>query len=466
MKFNKIKSTFISRNVRFTAGYYLNDDALNSYKIESLKSKCVPLFEKAMVFNPPIFKRQFCQKSERAVQYCQSSDVTNLVEGSEIFINKIQAEKVNSLVKKNQILITGFGTIGNTKLVNELSNGVSYANNVCRIEVTSDMPYGYLYAFISSKYGKSQINKNASGSVVRFIEAPGIKQMLIPIFSLSKQNEIHDIILEVSELRVEANMILIEVNKKIKKILKLKDLIFSDYESFGNSNYNRKSSTFSRSIKELNLNSINAFNYSKKIEILKKEFSNSNSKYLLDCLNEKGLFSTGAFKRLEIDSNKGIKLINQSDIFNSKIIGKNISKKFIGNAKLVDYGEVLIAGVGTLGEGETFCRVIFANESIENQLVSGEFIRMKTNENIPSGYLFALLSTDYGFRIIRSTQSGTKLCRPINRLLEKIQIPILSKAEMDDIDIMVKKAHTKYYLATIKENQAIDLIEKEIDAWQ
>ena len=159
-------------------------------------------------------------------------------------------------------------------------------------------------------------------------------------------------------------------------------------------------------------------------------------------------------------------LINQSDIFNSKIIGKNISRKFIGNSKLVDYGEVIIAGVGTLGEGETFCRVIFANELIENQLVSGEFIRMKTNVDIPSGYLFALLSSDYGFRIIRSTQSGTKLCRPISRLLEQVPIPILSKEEMDNIDFTVKKAHTNYYLAAIKENQAIDLIEKEIDAWQ
>jgi type I restriction enzyme S subunit len=392
--------------------------------------------------------------------------VTNLLEGSVVFINKKQAEKVGSIVRINQILVTGFGTIGNTKLVNELSEGISYANNVCRIEASSNIPYGYIYAFMSSKYGKSQLNKNSSGSVVRYIEAPGIKKTFIPIVSDIKLFESHNLILESSKLRVEANKMLNEVSKKIKNLLSLNDLNNSEYESFGNSNCNRKVSTFSRNINEFNLETINAFNYSKKIELLRKKFSSSNSRSLLSCLDEKGLFSTGSFKRLETVSNKGIMLINQSDIFNSKIIGKNISRKFIGNSKLVDYGEVLIAGVGTLGEGETFCRVIFANELIENQLVSGEFIRMKTNVDIPSGYLFALLSSDYGFRIIRSTQSGTKLCRPISRLLEQIPIPILSKEEMDNIDFTVKKAHTNYYLAAIKENQAIDLIEKEIDAWQ
>jgi len=466
MKHNKIKSAFISQNIRFNASYFLNNDALNSYKIENFKNNCVQLTEIAEVYNPPIFKRQFCQNSESAVNYCQSSDVTNLLEGSEVFINQKQAEKVGSIVRVNQILVTGFGTIGNTKLVNELSAGISYANNVCRIESNSNIPFGYIYAFMSSKYGKSQLNKNSSGSVVRYIEAPGIKKTLIPIVSENKQFEIHNLIKESSSLRVEANKILIEANKELKKHLKLNDLKNSEYESFGNSNSNRNVSTFSRNIKEISLESINAFNYSKKIEILKNKISTSKTISLLDCLNEKGLFSTGSFKRLEIESDKGIRLINQSDIFNSKIIGKNISRKLIGNSKLVEYGEVLIAGVGTLGESETFCRVIFASESIENQLVSGEFIRMKTNENIPSGYLFCFLSSDYGFRIIRSTQSGTKLCRPINSLLEKIPIPILNIEEMNNIDFNVKNAHSKYYLAELKENQAIDLIEKEIDSWQ
>ena len=159
-------------------------------------------------------------------------------------------------------------------------------------------------------------------------------------------------------------------------------------------------------------------------------------------------------------------LINQKDIFDTIIKGKRISRRKVKTDSLVEYGEVLIAGVGTLGENETFCRAIFANEDLQDQLVSGEFIRMKTNEKYLSGYLFAWLNSDYGFRLIRNTQTGTKLCRPIPRLFLQIPVPVLKEAQMIEIDQIIKKAHTLYHLANLKENQAISLVEKEIESWQ
>jgi type I restriction enzyme S subunit len=119
-----------------------------------------------------------------------------------------------------------------------------------------------------------------------------------------------------------------------------------------------------------------------------------------------------------------------------------------------------------LGENETFCRCVFANEELEGQLISGEFLRMNTNNKVPSGYLFTYLSSPYGFRLIRSTHSGTKLCRPIKELLKDIPVPILDDKIMSEIDHMVKKSHNMRYRALLKENQAITLIETEIASWQ
>ncbi|MEX0362331.1 MAG: hypothetical protein AB3N10_15240, partial [Allomuricauda sp.] len=203
-----------------------------------------------------------------------------------------------------------------------------------------------------------------------------------------------------------------------------------------------------------------------RLERVKQRIKKVPHKSLGECLNEKGLFSTGSFKRTEIDSANSIKLINQSDIFNFRKKGKMLSKRYINTDKLVEYGEVLIAGVGTLGENEAFCRPVFANEELKGQLVAGEFIRMKTNDEIPSGYLFSWLSSDYGFRMIRSTHTGTKLCRPIPALLKEIPVPILDKAVMDEIDESVRKAHTMLYQALLKEDEAIALVEKEIEKWQ
>lgn len=158
-------------------------------------------------------------------------------------------------------------------------------------------------------------------------------------------------------------------------------------------------------------------------------------------------------------------LINQSDIFDTIIRGKHISKRNVKLSNLVEYGEVLIAGVGTLGENETFCRCIYANEDLVNQLVSGEFIRMKTIEEIPSGYLYTWLSSDYGFRFIRNLQTGTKLCRPIPRLLLEIPVPIIESNKMKEIHDIVTDAHTKRYKANCLVKQAIGMIENEIEHW-
>ena len=158
-------------------------------------------------------------------------------------------------------------------------------------------------------------------------------------------------------------------------------------------------------------------------------------------------------------------LINQKDVFDNIVKGKYISKRGVKTDNLVEYGEVLIAGVGTLGESETFCRAIFANEDLVGQLVSGEFIRMKTNDEIPSGYLYAWLASDYGFRFLRNIQAGTKLCRPIPRLVLELPVPILDVETMIKIDSLVKKAHTKRYEANNCERKAIRMVEQEIEKW-
>lgn len=448
---------------RFEGSHYLNHYAYLSLKIERSKDKCVKLEDVATCFNPPVFKRQFCQDTEHAVQYFQSSDVPSLEEKSKVFIYKGQAESLKLLVHKNDILVTGFGTIGNTRLVSRHQDGVCYANNVCRIQSTG-MSAGFIYAFMSSKYGTAQLNNNASGSVVRYIEAPGIKRTLIPHFPESFQKEVDDLMQEAARLRKEVTDELNEAEKILKEAAKLRDLTPEDYDYYGLNNCGRKVSCFIRKRKDIDTTTINAFNHSERIRNTKASIT-CPTVPLKEVLLGGDTFSTGSFPRIEVKEGCGIMLINQKDIFDTIVKGKYISKRNVKTNNLVEYGEVLIAGVGTLGENETFCRAIYANEDLVGQLVSGEFIRMKTNGKVPSGYLYAWLASDYGFRLLRNLQAGTKLCRPIPRLVLEIPVPIVDKQVMEEIDQMVKEAYTKRYRANCNEHKAISMVEREIESW-
>ncbi|WMC07953.1 methylation-associated defense system restriction endonuclease subunit S MAD5 [Elizabethkingia anophelis] len=463
----KVKKQHIIESLRFDGSYHLSDGTLYLRKLrkmphQELQSLCSDIFTAGRS------KRIYTEK-DKGFPYLSNSDVVkgNPLDGCK-YNSKKYAFDEPSFLKEGMIVTGRVGAIGQTAYItSELEdNQAMGSDNIIRVVCKDKNISGYVYSFLVSKYGNTLLNRLAAGGVQPYISEDMLKDIPIPILSEEKQQKIHQLIVDASELRVEANKLLQETETFLKESLDLPKLEKDDYEYFGNHSVGREVSAFVRKSKEISSISINAFNYSKRIEKIVSTIQNKDYLSLDECLNEKKFFSTGSFRRLEVNSTNGIKLLNQSDIFDIHKKGKILSRHFVGNVKLVEYGEVLIAGVGTLGEGETFCRSIFANEELENQLISGEFIRMKTNEQIPSGYLFAWLNSDYGFRLIRSTQTGTKLCRPIPNLLAKIPVPLMDREQMNYIDKHVREAHTDFYKAIVKENQAIALIEKEIDLWQ
>ena len=456
----------LSHKMRFEGKHYLNDNALSCMSIEKNASKCFCLDDIADVFNPPVFKRQFCKQSGNSVMYFQSSDVSTANETSPVFINKKQVESLNLLVRKNDILITGFGTIGNVRLVSRLQDGVCYANNVCRVRIKDGVYLGYIYAFLSSKYAYAQLNNNASGSVVRYIEAPGVKKTLVPSFPESFQKEVDDLIQESARLREEAADMLSEAERLLKTSANLRDLTPEDYDYFGPRGAGREVSCFVRKRKDITTTTFNAFNLSERIKLcILDSLKQCNTISFYDAIDENKLQSPSGVEVNEVKEGFGIMLINQSDIFNQIIKGKYISKKKKYTKDLLKKGEILIAKIGTLGENETFCKCVYVGEELEGQLVSSAFYRMKPISGIPSGYLYTWLSSDYGFRLLRSSQFGTKQCYPNPAILYKYPIPILSPDIMNEIDQLVKEAHTKRYKANENERKAIRMVEEEIEKW-
>lgn len=323
---------------------------------------------------------------------------------------------------------------------------------------------GLVYAYLASKYGHSLLTQGTFGAVIQHIEPAFVGSILIPSFPESFQKEVDDLIQESARLREEAADMLTEAERLLKTSANLRDLTPEDYDYFGPRGAGREVSCFVRKRKDITTTTFNAFNLSERIRKTRAAMT-CTTKPLREVLLGGDTFSTGSFPRVEVKEGYGVMLINQKDIFDTIIKGKYISKRGVKTDNMVEYGEVLIAGVGTLGENETFCRVIFANEDLVGQLVSGEFIRMKVNNEIPSGYLFVWLSSEYGFRFLRSIQAGTKLCRPIPKLVLDIPVPMISPDIMNEIDQLVKNAHTKRYEANENERKAIRMVEEEIEKW-
>lgn len=467
MKSIRLKSVDVVNSMRMDGGFHLSEATLIERAINKMGFK--PLsFYADRIFTAGRNKRVYTTR-DYGYPYLSNSDViTNNPFSSSKYNSKKYGYDSNAILKEGMIVTGRVGAIGRTAFIpkyfeDKKSMG---SDNIIRILISDHSINGFIYAYLASRIGNTFLWKYSTGGVQPYINEDMVASIPIANYNDSMKREIHDLVLESNTLRNDANKIMDTVDRRFHLISNLEYLKPEEYNYFGPRSL-RETSYFTKNINKIDSTTFNAFNYSFLVDQLIDRIKLSNKTLpLYMVLDEKQIFSTGSFPRIEVKSNNGIMLINQSDIFDTIIQGKRISKRKVKTDNLAQYGEVIIAGVGTLGENETFCRVIFANEDIQGQLVSGEFIRMNTNSEIPSGYLYAWLNTDYGFRLIRSTQSGTKLCRPIPRLLLKLPVPILDESIMLEIHNMVTKAHTLRYQANQKELQAIQLVENEIAQWQ
>lgn len=446
MIISKVNTKLIYKhNNRFEGKHYLNNSSYLSLQLENNEKQCCALSSLAEVFNPPVFKRQFCKNTPHAVPYFQSSDVQAASERSTVYIYKGQAQSLNLLVKENDILVTGFGTIGNTRLVSKFQNGACYANNVCRIRTTEHT--GFIYAFISGKYGKAQLNTNASGSVVRYIESPGIKKILVPIFPDTFQQEVDDLIQKSARLREEAS-------DALEYAIGYFDTLF--LMPFKESCLGKVSS------KEI-LTSINKrfeafFHISEGKDIDKYIKEHYEWKSLGEvCSN---ISRPDIFKRYYVK--KGITFLGGADIFLATPDSeKRLSSKKTANieALMIKEGTILLPRSGTIGN------VAWAHAGHAQKLASEHVIRITPNDILRAGYVYAFLASKYGKKLIQRYIFGSVIQHVEPPHLKLIPVPIIDKKVMDDIHDKVMVYSSAMGKAIEYERKAITMVEQEIEKW-
>lgn len=422
-----------------------------SLQLEKNEKQCCALSSLAEVFNPPVFKRQFCKNTPRAVPYFQSSDVQSASERSAVYIYKGQAQSLNLLVKENDILVTGFGTIGNTRLVSKFQDGVCYANNVCRIRTTEHT--GFIYAFISGKYGKAQLNTNASGSVVRYIESPGIKKILVPIFSDSFQQDVDNLVQEAARLREEATCALEKAKQTLKSFINA-DFVKNNYKTSIVKSRNIFSSLQHRLDPPALMND--------GVVAMDKISSRMSTKIIAD-INAK-VSRPGIFKRIYVEN--GIPYIKGSEIFLNNPFRRceHLSRTrtpFVDEMTLYE-GQILITCAGSVGNIKMITKEYEDKKAIGSQ----DIIRLISNDELfTKEYLFIYLQMPFVNDYIQSMKYGSVIERIEPFHVESIPVVTPTKELSEEISAIVRQYMDCTYRAFNAEEKAIQMVEQGIEKW-
>lgn len=434
----------------FKPDYYLNrgkkvisdllDKGITNSSLADLTDK---------LYQGGIFKRVFVENEDFAHQYITASDMvkTQPLDTAKNISIKYTPWVDEMTLRDKQILISCAGTIGNTVLVNDSFSGCIGSQEIIRIE-TNKVPYGFLYAYLSAPIVNEYIQSMIYGAVVPRISPGELGRLPILLPSESKQQEIHNLIVEAAKLREEANKLLKEAqavfeNKVIKK---------DRQEKFKKIN----SARLKKSLR-LGGNYFLSKGDDYENQLLDKEY-----RFLEEFT--KSIFTGGRDKRNYTSKERGLPFLSNGDISSSNpfrscnyIVKKSIKK----NSQIQD--DMLLTG--RVGQ-DTVGKVYLPFKQLIGAIASDNIIRIQVENKKDINTLYAFLSSKLGNEIIRKRKSGVGQPFVTEAMFLDIPIPKISKNETSLINDNVEIYRIKINKGLELELSAINLIENEIESWQ
>lgn len=454
MKTVTIKHSWFSESgLRFDASFHLSDGVNTKRIVEKYCPYPTTTLgaEAEELFKGNIHKRVYVTSPEHGHMFFTASDMFRSEVDSGKFISKKYSPHLEELeLKKDWILVTRSGTLGKVVYVTEDYDGKIGTDDLVRIKpAENQIKRGYLYAYLSSKYGYGLLTQSGYGGVVKHIEPHHVENIKIPILPESKQQQIHQLILEASKLRVEANKLLKEATTYFEEFIGDTEVNLSFQTGVVNSRY------LNKFYKRLD----------GQFQLLWKDLKNEEKKdikyYELRSL-AKSIFVGGRGKRFYTE--KGVPFLSSSNmmLFNPKRDCKRISKKTPGlQSMMVSKYDILISRSGTVGN------TVLVGDDLADTAISEHALRLVINsDKISPNYVFCFLKTKYGMKCLEASSFGSVIITLNEDLIGNIKLPVLDENHQKNIGDKIEVYLQKMDEATLKENEAINLIEKEIESWQ
>lgn len=458
IKWNSITiSEVIESKSRLDGNYYDVEAGAAKKLIQNCKFGSVPLlgaegFVKKAFF-PKRFKRTYVKDG---IPFLGSSEILQINPAPKKYLSVSKHKKQKELfVQEDWILVSRSGTVGNIAYSTRHFSGTAISEHVIRLIPFKYSDSPYLYAFLKTEFAQKILFGSHFGSVVNELEPKNFDKVLIPNAPDQFKRNIENIIKNVNNLRVEVSELLDKSNTLFYKYLKLKPLNLLRPKYF-QSDYGKNFE-----IKLNNLNSrFDASFHSPIIDEIIKELKETDFEFAIigDKRISQGIILPGRFKRFYVDEKYGVpflgsKEIAQFDLSRIKHLSIKNHDKRIQRELTLHENMILISSSGTIGN------VVITPPHYEKWTASQHVIRIIPSKSINPGYLYAFLTSDYGYQLINRYTFGSVVDEIYDEHVEKIPIVIPKPEIMNEIGNLVLLANQKLSEAFYLERKAIKQIE-------
>ena len=412
------------------------------------------------IFNGPKFSRTYVDHPDLGVPFLggsalQQTDLSNLP-----LLSKKQAtsHQLSHLeIKRGMSLITCSGTIGKMAYARPDMEGIWSSQHIMKVVPDEEsIPPGYLYSFLSSKFGVPLVVSGTYGSIIQSIEPHHIAGLSVPRFGDALEHEIHELVEDAARCLCEKTAMLEQATSLFFDSLGLKDV--SSFE-WGQQRHLDLGFSFKGDVAF----SLRTLGFSPRVRNLISTIKAGPWRALGEICANGSLVRGSRFSRIDASSEYGTRMIGQRDLFCLRPEGRIVARSVLPGDAFVFDGAILIAAQGTLGEKELYCRAQFITDNWVEFAYSEHVLKVIANESImPRGCLFAFLRSETAFRMLRSTSSGTKLQDHNYFLLPRLPVPMPPREVHQRVDSIVRSAYEMMHTAVSMEDRAVSLVESAI----
>jgi len=433
------------KGLRFDSSYHLSDGNVTQRMIMSSPYGVKTIDDvSSRIFFGNRAKRVYVTKRSHGIPFLSSSSILQSNLENVKLASKKYMPTQDMMLERGWTLISRSGTIGNCAFSTGKHAQKLASEDVIRVIPNDILREGMLYAYLVSKYGYSLLTQGTFGAVIQHIEPDFVASLPIPDFPKPFQTKIDDLIQESARLREEATDALNEAVNMFEATI-------------GNSNVNLgfnvanipSKCIFDRFTRfdsqyQIGKSEITKFIHSEKIGAFAKQ-----------------IFIGNRNKRNYV--NKGIPFLSSSEMMlanplrDSKKVGKNTTGL---SEMIVHNGNILISRSGTVGN------VVIVGDILDGVAVSEHAMKLVIDKSkIAPEYVYAYFMTKHGHDALQILPYGSVIVTLGEDYLADVDLPIIGDEGYNEIVRLIKEYIRKSDKSVVLENNAIDLVEQEIEKW-
>ena len=444
---------------RLDAGPYVGEGNTLRRLLRRAHSVAVPLDSvtlngKKGIFNGPRFSRIYIPPSDTSVPFLGSTDILSADIRNVPHLARTFVQKFPELViREDWTLITCSGTVGRMAFTRPDMAGKAGSQHFLRVVPDQDaINPGYLYAYLSCKYGVGQVVGLTYGAVVQHLEPIHICDLIVLVAPHDVQSRVGSLISEAARLRADASRIVGLAVAELESSSGLHHLAERDEVADAVVTFVLSSELDNR----FDARYHGSYHRSVRVPLAARYPMGSAT-----VASHAEIIEPPRFKRRGgATSDIGIPFLTTGVLHHSDPIpNQYLFPDASVDSYRVDQNTVLVPRSGQISGilGE----VVLPHSSMLAAAISEDAIRIKCSDRNLAGFLYLALTSEYGRRQLKSVAFGSSIPHLNPQVIGQVLVPRVGSSTLTTLGSAGQRASMMRTIATAKEADA----RNQVEAW-